>query len=74
MAPIRARNSFSCVDPVRAATASAQTKILEMDPLGQGRQLAREIFWPLGDARSDCPVCDRGFAALFRLMIPLQSD
>ena len=41
MAPIRSRNANSCVDPVRAATASAQTKILEMDQLGLGCQLAR---------------------------------
>jgi hypothetical protein len=67
MAPIRARNSLSCVDPVRAATASAQTKILEMDPLGLGRQLARGIFWPLGDALSDIPNRDRGGTALPRL-------
>ncbi len=67
MARICARNSLSYVDPVRAAPASAQTKILEMDPLGVGRQLAREIFWPLGDAPSDSPNRDRGGTALPRL-------
>ncbi len=36
MAPVRAHNSFAGLDPVRTATASAQTKILEMDPLELG--------------------------------------
>jgi hypothetical protein len=67
MVPVRAHNSFAGLDPVRAATASAQTKILEMDPLGLGRQLARGIFWPLGDALSDSPNRDRGGTALPRL-------
>ena len=67
MAPVRAHNSFADLVPVRTATASAQTKILEMDPLGLGRQLAGEIFRSLGDAISDNPNCDRGGTALLRL-------
>ncbi len=67
MAPVRARNSFAGLDPVRAATASAQTNILEMDPLGLGGQLAREIFRSLGDAPSDSPNCGRGGTGLLRL-------
>ncbi len=67
MAPVRARNSFAGLDPSRAATTSAQTKILEMDPLGLGRQLAGEIFRSLGDAISNNPNRDRGGTALLRL-------
>ena len=67
MAPNRARNSFAGLDSVRAATASAQTKVFEMDPLELGRQLAREIFRSLGDAPSDDPNRDRGGIALSRL-------
>ena len=67
MAPVRAHNSFAGLDPVRAATASAQTKILEMDPLGLGGQLAREIFRSLGDAPSDIPNRGRGSTGLLRL-------
>ena len=50
MAPVLAHNSFAGLDPVRAASASAQIKNLEMDPLGLGRELAREILRSLGDA------------------------
>ncbi len=67
MAPVRAHSSFAGLDPVRAATASAQTKILEMDLLGLGGQLAREIFRSLGDAPSDNPNRDRGSTGLLRL-------
>ncbi len=67
MAPVHAHNSFAGLDPVCAPAASAQTKILEMDPLGLGGQLAREIFRSLGDAPSDNPNCDRGSTGLLRL-------
>ena len=67
MAPVRADNSFAGLDPVRAAAASAQTKILEMDPLGLGGQLAREIFRSLGDTPSDNPNRGRRSTGLLRL-------
>lgn len=67
MALFRARSSFVGFGPIRAATAPAQIKIIEMDPLGLGSQPARELFRSLGDDPSISSSSDCGSTSLLWL-------
>ena len=62
-----ALSSFPDLDSVGTEAGTDQDSNLEVDPLEMGGQRAGRTLPGLGGVRSDSPVCDRGFAALFRL-------